>query len=209
MPARIPRPVAFLILFASAFVWSGCGGSAQPRTNRPVAWQDFTTTGGMLDASRGFPLAFYADPGAEPRMVEVDGTTLYAGDWMTHIAKRMNQALAKVSLYDTRFMTVAQKLFTDKIVNGAYTYPYRGASKEMQASALHARIVMLQFESAKPVKIVAESGVRVVVKLKLFSMTRLYMHEATGAHWDHECFTHIAQKILSDGDFWRAVQAAP
>lgn len=209
MPSWMPRACTPLFVVVAFVALSGCGGSAQPRTSRPVPWQEFAKIGGVVDASRGFPVAFYADPGAEPRTANVDGTTLYVGDWLTHMAKRMNQALAKVSLYDTRFMAVAQKLFTDEIVNGAYTYPYRGASKEMQASALHARIASLQFESATRVSIVAESGVRVVVKLKLFSMTRLYVHEATGPHWDHECFTRIAEKILSDGDFWRAVQTAP
>lgn len=209
MSTWMPRACATFVVLIALFATSGCGGSAQPRTNRPLPWQEFAKIGSVVDASRGFPVAFYADPGAEPRTVDVDGTTLYASDWLTHLAKRMNQALAKVSLYDTRFMVVAQKMFTDEIVNGAYTYPYRGASKEMQASALHARIAVLQFASAAPTRIVAESGVRVVVKLKLHSMTRLYVHEATGAHWDHECFARIAEKILGDADFWRAVQAAP
>jgi len=205
-PCRVHRIALILALFA---ILAACGPRAQPRTSHPVKWREFTAIGGMVDASRGFPLAFYADPAAKPRIVDVDGTELYASDWMTHIAKRMNQALAKVSLYDTRFMPVAQKLFSDKLINGAYTYPYRGASKEMQTSALHARIAVLKFQSAAPVTIVAESGYKVVVELKMFSMTRLYMHEATGSHWDKTCFEEIARKILSDGRFWKAVKAAP
>ncbi len=206
-PTRRAANLALAVAVAIAFV--ACAPRAQPRTSHPLKWKEFAQIGGMIDASRGFPLAFYADPGAEPIVTDVDGTDLYAADWTTHMAKRMNQALAKVSLYDSRFMPVAQKLFSDKLVNGAYTYPYRGAGKELQTSALHARIAVLKFHSAKPVTIAAERGIRVVVQLKMFSMTHLYAHEATGSHWDQKCFEEIARKILSDGKFWRAVQAAP
>ncbi len=201
--------ISALLTLACVAAMTACAPRAQPRTSHPLKWQEYSKLGGVVDASRGFPLAFYADPGAEPRIVDVDGTDLYAADWMTHLAKRMNQALAKVSLYDSRFMPVAQKLFSDKLINGAYTYPYRGAGKEMQTSALHARIAVLKFQSVAPVTVVAESGYKVVVEVKMFSMTRLYVHESTGSHWDKTCFEAIGRKILSDSAFWRAVQAAP
>lgn len=186
---------------------SACATPAQPRTSHPVPFEQFVEIGAVIDASRAFPVAFYADPAAKPRIVDVEGQDLHASDWLTHLAKRMNQALAKVSLYDARFMPIAQTIFREELHAGRYTYPYEHAAQDLQKTRVPARIAALRFVSANRVRVAADSGVKVVVELRLADLTRLYSFESTGSNWDLDCFTGIARKILGDVRFWEAVKS--
>ena len=201
--------VRVVFLGLTVVVIAACSTPAQPRTSHPVPFREFKEIGAVVDASRGFPVAFFAVPGRAPEIVDVDGQQLYAADWTVHIAKRMNQALALVGLYDMRFMQSGQLIFRDELSTGRYSYPYRSKDMAREMSLMPARLAELRFVSAKPVAVGGEAGVQLVLEVSLFSRKHLYSFEAIGGHWDVECFVGIARKVLSDAKFWRAVKTSP
>lgn len=200
------RSVAVVVVLLS--LGAGCSGGLGPRTSSPLQWQAWAESGAMADASRGHPVAFWADPSREPATVDVSGGTLQVSQWLTHLALRMNEAISRKTLFDTRFQAVGPQLFNWKLSAGRYRYTYKGkpaATAEMIART-RARAVELRLSRVGVVKLGSENGARLVVTTVLEGRKRTYMAESSlNSGWDVDLMSQIARKILADASFWSSL----
>ncbi len=198
------RTVAAIALIAA--VAGGCGRTLQPRTSSSIEVKTWGE-GAMIDASRAFPVAFWADPCVAPPAVDVGGDSLLVSHWLPYLAKRMNDVAASGGLYDQRLSSseAGKSVLKSEISNGYYVYrclPESTARVGREA----VRIVKLELESATPTRIGADAGV--VVRLAVIAgASRLsYQAQAAGIHWDIEVFQELGRKVMSDPAFWAAVE---
>ena len=193
-----------------ALLCSGCGATLSPRTSATLAWTEWAESGAMVDASRAHPVAFWANPSRSPTVVDVGGAEFAAGQWLTHLALRMNQAIRSKTLFDSRFAAVGPKLFAWELAAGRYTYTYHDTAAKTAAlvARSRARAVELRLISAKRLQLGADTGVRLLVAATGGGRTRNYTAETTQSHaWDVTCMDQIARKILGDPNFWAAAKS--
>ena len=199
---RISRRFAFLPLIA------GCAVSSLPRTETPLPIQKFTEAPAMTDASRGFPLVFYANPAGDPEIVTLDtgmgSTRLYAAQWLTELARSLNMALAKVTLFDERFKVLSQQVFEYDLKNGDIIYSYREPQGGPDFGRL--RVAKLRLKELKTAT--NEEGVSASITLEVSlrsGFVKYYACEAAGQHWDRDVFACAGERILNDPMFWKGV----
>ena len=196
-------------LIVALLLSAGCGGALLPRTSAPLPWMAWADSGAMVDASRGHPVAFWADPSREPTEVEVGGATLHPAQWLTHLALRMNEAAGQRTLFDTRFEAIGPTLFKWELASGRYRYTYK-AKPEATADLIarsHARAFELRFASAHVVKIGSETGVHILIDVIGGGTKRSYAADSTKVSgWDVDCMDILARRILGDASFWEAAK---
>ncbi len=204
------RFVVVTSLIVALSLCAGCGGALLPRTSAPLPWKVWAESGAMVDASRGYPVAFWSDPSREPAEVQVAGATLHPAQWLTHLALRMNEAIGQKTLFDTRFAAIGPTLFKWELASGRYRYTYK-AKPEVTADLIarsHARAFELRFGSANVVKIGSETGVRILVDVIGRGIKRSYAADSTKASgWDVDCMDILARRVLGDASFWEAAKA--
>ncbi len=202
-----------LLLSLLSLVTFGCGSVMQPRVNDDLGLNAAVLSGAPVDASRGFPIAFYANPGQDPEFVEVDhaiGTTKVAGAlWVTELARQLDRAAAKVSLYDERFSPIAQQVFAYEVSNGDLSYAWREPAEGLPTTGIHVRVAHLRLDGLKTDS--TGEGVRVSasVELKLGDFHKTYACERAGERWDRAVFACLGEAILGDSALWHAAQAMP
>jgi hypothetical protein len=183
---------------------AGCGQTLQPRTSAPLdtsRWQG----GAMTDASRGFPIAFYADPCAKPAEVEVGGDKLAAAAWLCHLARAMNEELARASLYDVRFAGLGKDLIGAQVEAGRYVYRCApGAAAKVEREVV--RAVELRLLSADRVEVAGAKAARLRVEVRVGRARLTYEAHSSQGTWDVAVFTELGRKILGDASFWEAVK---
>jgi len=210
----VGRGAALCALVAVVGLSSGCATTLQPRTSAELQYKSYKKLGAVIDASRAFPIAFYANAQQQPLTLEVPfgmpSATLAAAQWTTHLAKMMNQALHEVGLYDRRFAAFAHQVFHNNLASGDYVYDFKNADKLMPDIRVSGtRLVKLKLLSAKPVREGADEVVQVTVEATIAGLQRLYQATAQGSNWDRKVFDAIAKKILSDPGFWKVVVTVP
>lgn len=193
---------------------SGCASTLRPRTSAELQYKEYKKLGAVIDASRAYPLAFYAAPSEAPKVVEVklglSGAHVQTAQWLTHLAARMNQALHEVGLYDRRFAQFAHRVFHNTLSSGDYVYDFDAPGavvKDIELSG--ARLAKLKLTSLKVVKVGADEAVRATVEVLIGGLPRMYQAEGSGSNWDQRCFDGLARKILSDSGFWKSVSRTP
>ncbi len=205
-------PVHLCAIFLLALA-TACGSVMQPRVNDDLGFNAAVLTGATVDASRGFPIAFYANPGQDPEIVELEhgiGTTRVAGaQWVTELARQLDRAIAKVSLYDDRFSTVAQQVFAYDVSNGDLSYAWREPADGLPTNGIHVRIARLRLDSFKTTSTGEGVHVAASVELKLGDFRQIYACERAGERWDRAVFACLGEKILGDSALWKAAQATP
>ncbi len=203
----------FLVYFAALSLTFGCASVLQPRVNDDLGLNAAVLHGAVVDASRGFPIAFYANPGQDPEMVELEhtiGTTKVAGAlWVTELARQLDRAIAKVSLYDERFSPVAQQVFAYDVSNGDLIYAWREPADGLPTSGIHVRVARLRLDSFKTTSTGEGVHVTASVELKLGDYRQVYTCERAGERWDREVFACLGEQILGDAALWHAAQAMP
>ncbi|MCO4763200.1 MAG: hypothetical protein KC502_16905 [Myxococcales bacterium] len=180
-----------------------------PRTSDQLPTKNWIELGAMIDASRGHPVAFWSDPGREPQEVDVGSGTFHPAQWLTHLALRMNEAIAKRTLFDSRLAAVGPKLFKWELRAGRYHYSYKAKRAKTldMIRRSHARAVELQFKSAHEIKMGSDTGVRLLVEAHMGTHVRSYAVDSTSAsNWDVDCMNQLARRILGDADFWAAAK---
>lgn len=194
-------------------ITTGCGAVMQPRVNDDLGFNSAVLSGAPVDASRGFPIAFYANPGQDPEVVELDhgiGTTRVAGaQWVTELARQLDRAIAKVSLYDERFSSIAQQVFAYEVSNGDLSYAWREPSDGLPTTGIHVRIARLRLDSFKTTSTAEGVHVSASVELNLGEFRQIYACERAGERWDRAIFACLGDKILGDPAVWKAAQAMP
>ena len=192
---------------------SGCSSVMQPRVTDDLGFNTAVLHGATVDASRGFPIAFYANPGQDPEFVEVDhaiGNTKVAGAlWVTELARQLDRAIAKVSLYDERFSSIAQQVFAYEVSNGDLTYPWREPADGLPATGIHVRVARLRLDSFKTASTGEGVHVTASVELKLGDFKQIYSCERAGERWDRAVFACLGEKILGDSSLWKAASTMP
>ena len=211
---KLSRLSLMLLLAAVLSLTVGCATTLRPRTSAELPYKEYKKLGAVTDASRAFPIAFYADPTQDPVELDVPYVLpaghVLAAQWMTHLAARMNQALHEVGLYDRRFAAFAHQVFHNDLASGDYIYNFKGdgaVKRDIEVSG--ARLVKLRLKSMKPVTSGSMQIVRLVVELKMGNLQRMYQAESNAADWDRACFDGIARKILGDPKFWKGVSQTP
>ncbi len=198
---------------ALTFLATGCGAALQPRDTDDLRFNAVVLKGAAADASRGFPIAFYANPGQDPEFVELDhgiGTTRVAGaQWVTELARQMDKAIAKVSLYDERFSAIAQQVFAYDVVNGDLSYSWREPAGGLPTTGIHVRLARLRLDSFKTLSTSEGVQINASVELKLGDFKQVYSCERAGERWDREIFACLGEKILGDSALWKAAQLLP
>lgn len=216
MPTRLSAfpLVAVLALALGVAVTVGCASTLQPRTSAELPYKDYKKIGAVMDASRAYPVAFYAEPTQKPVQMRVEfglpAANVMAAQWLTHTAARMNQALHEVGLYDRRFASFAHQVFHNRLSAGTYVYDFKGdGTVKRYVEVSGARLVKMKVVSFKPVKSGAQEMVRLTVEITIGGLPRLYQADSAGARWDRGCFDAIARKILGDPAFWKVVSQSP
>jgi len=195
----------------AALVWvSGCAVASLPRTETPLPIQKFTEAPAMADASRGFPLVFYANPAGDPEILALDtgmGTTnVHASQWLTELARSLNVALAKVTLFDERFKALSQQVFEYELNNGDIVYSYREPKNGPDFGTL--RVARLRLKELKTST--NEEGVSAMITIEVSlpsGFIKFYACEAAGKQWVRDVFACAGEKILNDTMFWKGVAA--
>ncbi|MSP93129.1 MAG: hypothetical protein EXR79_15235 [Myxococcales bacterium] len=207
MPIR--RPLATVPM--AALLIAACGGASMPRIADPLPVQQFQDVGAMADASRGFPVAFYANPGDQPDVIELPaGGCIHGSQWMVELARTMNVALAKATLFDERFKPLAQQVFNYEVDNGDVSYAWREPASGPDFGG--ARVVTLKLNNFKTFSSLGEGitgQATVEVNIRGGGFTKYYACEKTGARWDRDTFTCVGERILGDPGFWKGVASAP
>ena len=207
------RAALCLVLIAAVLASMGCASTMQPRTSAELQYKDYKKLGAVVDASRAYPLAFYAEHSQKPAVVAVDfglgGAQLQAGQWLAHLAARMNQALLEVGLFDARFRAFSQQVFHNAVHAGDYVYDFKdfnGLKRDIELSG--ARLVKIRLVSAVPATVGAVRVARVTVELMLGGLARMYRADSAKADWDADCFAQIGRQILADPGFWKVIRTA-
>ena len=190
---------------------AACGGASMPRIADPLPVQQFQDVGAMADASRGFPAAFYANPGNSPEVIELPaGGRIHGAQWMVELARTMNVALSKATLFDDRFKPLAQQVFNYDVDNGDVVYAWREPAAGPDFGG--ARVVTLKLKDFKTVSSLGEGitgQATVEVNILGSGFTKYYACEKTGQKWDRDTFTCVGERILGDPSFWKGVASAP
>lgn len=192
---------------------TGCGAAMQPRDTDDLRLHPAVLHGAPVDASRGFPIAFYANPGQDPEYLDLDhgiGGVRFAGaQWVTELARQLDKAIAKVSLYDERFSPIAQQVFAYDVSNGDLTYSWREPPAGLPTNGIHVRLARLRLDTFKTSSTSEGVHVSASVELKLGDFKAVYSCERAGERWDREIFTCLGEKILGDSAMWKAAQTLP
>lgn len=192
---------------ATCLLGLGCATTSSPRVGDPIPVERLTETGAMVDASRGYPVAFYANPADQPEVLELDlglgGTHLQARDWALDLARSLNLVVAKVSLFDERFKAFTPQIFAHDVDNGDRQYKWR--EPEGGVDFQNTRVARLKLKSFKAAGVTGGVETRSVVEVSIGGFSRAYGCEKLSASsWDVEAFTCLAEKILGDPEFWKA-----
>ena len=187
----------------------GCTSTLRPRTSVPLPYKSYKRIAAVMDASRAYPVAFFALPNQAPVTKTLDyglgGTKVMTGQWLAHLAFNMDQALHEVGLFDQRFRPFAQRMYRHDTSAGDLSYPFKpdaNFSQDMLMSG--ARLAKLSIHSLKPVTMGAERVVQMTIEVSLGGLQRMYQATCSGAEWDAVCFHRIARKLLGDPNFWKS-----
>jgi hypothetical protein len=187
--------IALLTLtIAVALTISGCGRALTPRTSAP------------LDASRAYPVAFWADACKEPEGRVVASDNLLTGQWLAHFSRALNEAVARAGLYDTRFGEIHSSVLGGELVAGEFVYKCNPDSVALVRRSA-TRIVQITLKSADRVVVVSDRAVVVVVEVHVGKQTLQYQAHSIRSGWDAEVFSQLGRSILGDPGFWQAVAA--
>ncbi len=188
-----------------------CSSSLQPRTDQPIPFEKYRDLGAVVDASRGFPVAFMALTTDKPQQVEVSmglgSVTVQTAQWMVDLARSMNMAMAKVALYDDRFTPTSQQIFHNELDSGDLVYDFKPAADWKPAAARVARLALRSLEAHSQ-----SDGVlfQIQVQVDLPGFTHIYTCERTApSNWDRDAFSCAGEKILGDPLLWKAATFVP
>jgi hypothetical protein len=187
-----------------------CGGTSVPRVADPVPVQALLDVGAMADASRAFPVAFYANPGEAPEIRDLASGAIQGSQWLTELARNMNVALAKAGLFDERFTPLSQQVFNYEVESGDVIYKWREPAGGPQFLGVRvAKLSLKEFKAAAGLGEAVTAQATVEVTIPSSGFAKFYACEKTSAKWDREVFTCIGERILGDPGFWKGVEAAP
>ncbi len=209
-----PQPFSLKLAgFAlTALLSSGCASTLAPQVGRTIPIAKMLNQGAMLDASRAYRVAFYADPTQQPDFVEVSaglgGTKVLTSQWSTELARILNVVVGKVSRYDERFMDFAAEVFSHDIDNGDINFKYRppaGGPKFGKARVVTIRLTEVKTSSGNE-GIVGHA----MIEVALAGWIHMYACEAAGqSDWMARTMACLGEHIVGDPSFWKAVEAAP
>jgi len=198
----------------SLVLLSACATLSLPRVEPPIKAESFTDEGALRDASKGFPVAFYANPGQKPEVLEVDGglgsTQLHAAQWTTELARQLNRAVAKLGRFDDRFAPFSQQIFAHEVTDGDMRFPWREPAS-FAADVERVRLVRLH---TLTVTARAETGGMSAAGTIEASLPNGWGHiyaceVAPGPNWQQRLFTCLGEKVVGDTAFWTAVATIP
>jgi hypothetical protein len=198
--------IALLTLtIAVALTISGCGRALTPRTSAPLDTTEWNQ-GALIDASRAYPVAFWADACKEPEGRVVASDNLLTGQWLAHFSRALNEAVARAGLYDTRFGEIHSSVLGGELVAGEFVYKCNPDSVALVRRSA-TRIVQITLKSADRVVVVSDRAVVVVVEVHVGKQTLQYQAHSIRSGWDAEVFSQLGRSILGDPGFWQAVAA--
>lgn len=198
------------------FLWSlllltcGCASLVQPRVNDDLKLNSVAGTGATHDASRGFPIAFYSNPGQDPEEVTVDHglgpTRVRVAQWVTELARQLNIAIAKVSLFDQRFSAVSQQVYAYEVSDGDLSFAWREPVEGIPLSGERPRIAKLRLNGMTTASTSEGVVATASVEVNLGGFRKVYACERAGERWDRAVFGCLGEQILSDTLLWQAAQ---
>jgi hypothetical protein len=192
---------------------TGCASTMMPRVNDDLELNKAVLHGATVDATRGFPIAFYANPAQDPEYVELDhalGATRIAGaQWVTELARQMDNAIAKVSLFDQRFSPISQQVFAYDVSNGDLSFAWREPADGLPTAGIHIRIAHMRLDSFKTSATAEGVHVMASIEVKLGDYREVYTCERAGDRWERAVFACLGEKILGDAKLWKAAQSLP
>lgn len=209
---RLPSPLSPLLCALLARVASGCASLAGPRVDRPLDRAALASTPAFVDASRAWPIAFFAAPEtAQETMVDVGGARrpLRTADWLHQLALELNTTLQGRGLFDERTRVVQARAMQRMVSEGYQRHGIPDQTRfdrDIRLSA--ARVAWLSLESVESVR----DGNRMVVRITLHAhgggVDRRYRVSRGGEDFDHGAFQELGQTLLGDGAFWGGVAHA-
>ena len=212
MLQRFRTTLGLAALTVAALSLAACSTTLAPQVGRLIPIDKMLNQGAMLDASRAYRVAFYADPTAQPETVEVNaglgGTKVLLAQWGMELARLLNVTVGKVSRYDERFIEFATEVFSHDIENGDVFFKYKppqGGPKFGRARVVQLRLTEISTSSG-------QDGItgHGVAEVSLAGWVHLYACEAVGqADWMQKTMACLGERIVGDPSFWKAVEAAP
>ncbi len=210
--APIRLCTAALLVGVVAAGVQACAVTAIPKVDDTVPAEAFTDHGAVIDASRAYPIAFYADPSAEPAFAEaatgMQTLRIPGPQWLAHLALKLNESVARVGLYDLRFSLHARDVFATEAEAGRVRYTYR-AQKDDPARFHPARVAVLTIQSIEGKSVSDGVELTLSVQVDMVGFTHVYVHREVVGTSPRDVFIGLGKKLVSDPAFWRAVAAAP
>lgn len=201
-----------LLLTAIALLGTACGTTLAPQVARGIDTEKMSSQGAMADASRAYRVAFYADPGLQPEVIDVSvglgGTKVLASQWTTELARQLNRVIAKVGLYDERFQEFGVEIFNHDIEQGDIVYKWRppaGGPKFGRTRVATLRLTELKTGTGGD-GITADA----VLEVSMHTWVHLYACEVVAQEdWMAKTMACLGEKVLGDPSLYKALEAAP
>ena len=201
-----------LVVWLGAVIAQGCAMTVMPKVDDVVPSELFTDHGAVVDASRAYPVAFYANPAAQPEFFEaatgMQTMRIPGPQWLAHLALKLNEGIARVGLYDLRFSANARDVFATEAAAGYLRYTYQAQKDDPQRFA-PARVAVLSTQSIESKSVSEGVELTLSVQVELAGFARTYVHREVVGTSPRGAFVGLGTKIVSDPEFWRAVAAAP
>ncbi len=204
-------PARLLLVTVAALYAPACGGAIGPKLAQPLDPLSFATSGGLLDASPAFPVAFLPELTLAPQEIELDmglrPGTLRGADWLGHLAHALNEGVRAVGRYDRRFDPIALQMFTTRMEDGRLRYP-ADVDRHLVHMAVRrstARVIRLRLLALRTAPFGGDRAAHIAVEVTGPGYRKQVAAECAGPDWARECFATIGRRILDDGAMWAAV----
>lgn len=192
----LPSPLSPICCALLGLVVSGCASVAGPRVDRPLDRDAFGSTPAFINASRAWPIAFFAAP-ETTRQDEVDvggrQRRLRTADWLHQLALELNATLQGRGLFDERARVVQARAMQRVVSDGYQRHGIPDRSRFDRAVRLSAARVVV---------------VRITLRARGCGVDRRYRVSRGGEDFDHGAFQQLGQTLLGDGAFWAGVAEA-
>jgi len=198
------------IVALAALACPACGSLLAPQVARTIPIDRMQQQGAMLDASRAYRLAFYANPGQSPEVVEVSagigGTRVALSQWTTELARTLNIVVGRVQRFDERFQELSVEIFNHDIEQGDVIYRWRPPVEGPKfGKARVATLKMIELKTTSGADGITGHG---TIEVVLGTWVHLYACEAVGQQdWMQRTMACLGEKILGDPSFWKAAEA--
>ncbi len=190
---------------------SGCATAAAPQVRSPLDVTAFAERPAMIDASRAWPIAFFAEP-ETPTLVQVPlgvrSADLYLADWLQNLAHQLNGALAQRGLYDGRAATVTARVVEHAVVDGRDAYFVQSPKQVRRDVWLAAvRAVWLKVEKAAVIDEGGDRQFEIILLVSGLGLDRRYRVRVRDSDFDRSAFQSLGEAIVGDGSFWASIEA--